>query len=263
MEISVRFEISPLLSRIRAAQGQLQQDRLDLMRSVGVQLLTLAQQSYRAKARGQRGEDGIEWRPLKRSTIKARVLQRAPGRRIVAERKSLARQIRQLLGTRPKRKKGGTRRRGGIGARAATRRRRIGQLRRRSPVRAIRRALRKMPKPGKGKTLKDQILKLRRRRLELLLKLENLVDRELAKHEIGVNTGLQRASASPGFKDAAGGNVFNVAAGAVTIGFGRKYSVHFDAARPLLPETLPAPWQEKVESVALRWAEGIASRALQ
>lgn len=89
-----------------------------------------------------------------------------------------------------------------------------------------------------------------------------MVDREFAQYEIGVDTGLQRASAQPGFRgpDGQGGNVLNVdtAALAVTIGFGRSYSGHFDNLRPLLPADLPEPWRSECEQIITDWVEHIA-----
>jgi hypothetical protein len=68
---------------------------------------------------------------------------------------------------------------------------------------------------------------------------------------IGIDTGLQRASASPGFAAAGGGNVLNVTPRAVTVGFARSYSKYFDAERPLLPERLPAAWEREIEELAV------------
>lgn len=62
---------------------------------------------------------------------------------------------------------------------------------------------------------------------------------------IGIDTGLQQASASPGFQgsDGKGGNIDIVTETSVTVGYGREYSGYFDAARPLLPTVLPEAWR--------------------
>lgn len=179
-----------------------------LMDQIGVQVMALSRQDYRTKARGGTGSDGISWQPLTRETIEARVRSRAPARRIVAQRKQLAEQIRQTR--------------------------------------------------GKGSTRK--IARLRERRKKLLDRLNKLVDREVAKHEIGVDTGLQRASAKPGYRgpDSKGGNVHRIDADEVTVGYGREYSGWFDEKRKLLPEELPDSWTEKLERIVTTTAETIA-----
>jgi hypothetical protein len=78
---------------------------------------------------------------------------------------------------------------------------------------------------------------------------------------IGIDTGLQRSSASPGFKAPGGGNVLRVEAHSVTVGFNRSYSKYFDEKRKLMPTTLPAEWQEACDKLLTVWAEKIlASR---
>ena len=84
------------------------------------------------------------------------------------------------------------------------------------------------------------------------------------QNEIGVDTGLQRASASPGFvgPDGKGGNFFVQDADSVTVGYGREYSEHFDAQRPLLPDTLPDEWVQHQEEVLKEWAEKIIDEGM-
>lgn len=90
-------------------------------------------------------------------------------------------------------------------------------------------------------------------------------------YEIGVDTGLQRSSGSPGFSDptwnqtpsdAFGHNTFVVDAGRVTIGYDRTYSAAFDAERKLLPENLPDPWRVEAESAFSTWADQIIQSGL-
>lgn len=247
----VTFPYDEILRQARAAQGRLEQDKAELLDIVGTQVLSLSQLAYREKARGQRGGDGITWAKLKRSTIKARVLQRAPGQAIVKQRKQLAAQIRALLGTKGQRQRKPPK----------ARRRRSGRPSRRrpqSPVKAIQKRLKTMPKiRGAGTTIAEKVAKLRRKRLELLLKLEQMVDREFAQHEIGVNTGLQRSSATPGYRatDSKGGNLFEKGTDFVTVGYARNYSKFFDEKRSLLPAELPADWQRKIDKTATDWME--------
>lgn len=105
----------------------------------------------------------------------------------------------------------------------------------------------------------DKAKRLRKQRKDLFARHESLVDREVANHEIGVDTGLQRSSASPGFSgtDGRGGNFFDIRGTQVTVGYNRSYSKHFDRVRKLLPDTLPDAWQQKMEEQTLTWAESI------
>lgn len=79
---------------------------------------------------------------------------------------------------------------------------------------------------------------------------------------IGVNTGLQLSSASPGFKSAGGGNIFRLATSSVTVGYGRSYSKFFDEQRELLPSTLPASWRQILQGIANRWGSRILKGTL-
>lgn len=86
----------------------------------------------------------------------------------------------------------------------------------------------------------------------------------LGTTQIGVDTGLQRASASPGFigKDGKGGNLFKLDTNVVTVGYNRSYSVYFDEVRPLLPEKLPDKWTKELEALVQEWADKIIKENL-
>ena len=86
-----------------------------------------------------------------------------------------------------------------------------------------------------------------------------------ASTSIGIDTGLQQASASPGFKgsDGKGGNILEVTDTSVTVGFGREYSEHFDALRPLLPIELPESWRQKCEDIKDRRISQILKEELE
>lgn len=77
------------------------------------------------------------------------------------------------------------------------------------------------------------------------------------KVSIGIDTGLQLSSASPGFKAAGGGNIFRLTSTSITVGYGRSYSKYFDEDRPLLPAKLPVPWRKSLERIVGRWAAAI------
>jgi len=199
--------------------------------AVGISVLGNAQQAYEAKSRHGTGSDGITWKELKPETLEARVRRRAPSRRIVERRAELAAEIRNLTHS-----------------------------------------------PGKAKTSKGRISEaariatkiktLRQKRDDLKKQHEALVAAEIGNHQIGVDTGLQRASASPGFSDphgiwskspvdSLGQNLFVVNGGEVAIGYHRDYSAAFDAVRPLFPDTLPTEWRADAEEIAHEWASEV------
>lgn len=74
---------------------------------------------------------------------------------------------------------------------------------------------------------------------------------------IGIDTGLQQSSASPGFKAAGGGNIFRLTNTEVTVGYGRSYSGYFDEIRELLPIKLPQSWRKILDGIVARWATSI------
>lgn len=80
---------------------------------------------------------------------------------------------------------------------------------------------------------------------------------------IGINTGLQLASASPGFKSAGGGNIFRLSNSSITVGYGRSYSKYFDEQRELLPSVLPSSWRQILQGIAVRWGSGILKGTLK
>jgi len=115
--------------------------------------------------------------------------------------------------------------------------------------------------------------------------------------QIGVDTGLMRATIQPGFSDpdGKGGNVMEVKGGEVTVGFGRAYAKYFDEgtspraskanakqgvlqtlassaanavaktgnpSRPLVPDKLPSDWREAAEEILAEEIERIISDKL-
>lgn len=80
---------------------------------------------------------------------------------------------------------------------------------------------------------------------------------------IGIDTGLQQASASPGFQASGGGNIFRLTNTEITVGYGRSYSEFFDEQRPLLPDVLPDAWRPELEGIVTRWAEKLMRGAFQ
>lgn len=79
---------------------------------------------------------------------------------------------------------------------------------------------------------------------------------------IGRDTGLQLASASPGFNATGGGNIFRLTSTDVTVGYGRSYSKYFDHDRQLLPVAIPDKWRKQLENIVGRWAKAILEKRL-
>lgn len=141
------------------------------------------------------------------------------------------------------------------------------RVRRRAKARAIvkeRRDIAGQIRTTRGAGAPSKIRKLRDRRKKLSARLQKEVDKEVANHEIGVDTGLQRASAQPGYTgaDGKGGNLLDVSGAQVTVGYARSYSQHFDTARPLLPATMPEKWQKTLDGLVQDWAETIIQESL-
>lgn len=172
MRFALTSNLDETRRRLADARRQFQRDLPRVLDVLGVQVLSLSQLAYREKARGGRGSDGITWKPLAASTIKAK------------------------------------------------------------SRRGKRNANRKATKSGKVRPTGTA-------------------------HEIGVDTGLQRASASPGFIAQGGGNIFDRQEHSVTVGYGRSYSKYFDAKRPLLPDVLPDKWTQRLEELLTRWGGDI------
>lgn len=74
---------------------------------------------------------------------------------------------------------------------------------------------------------------------------------------IGIDTGLQFASGSPGYAAPGGGNIFEVSIDSVKVGYGRSYSKYFDIKRKLVPDTLPASWQSLLNKIVEGWLQDI------
>lgn len=111
----------------------------------------------------------------------------------------------------------------------------------------------------KGKGSNAKRARLVKQRKELLARLQSLIDTEYSRHEIGVDTGLQRSSAQPGFagSDGKGGNIMKLDCVSVTVGYGRQYSKYFDEKRPLLPAVLPPSWVTSFDQLVDRWLKEI------
>lgn len=178
MGYSVRTPTEAIRAKLRRTRTAFRTKQGPCLEAMGVSVLSQAQLDYRTKSRGGRGTDGIQWEPLKSSTIAKK------------------------------------NRRGKSNAK------------------------RKTTKSGKARPVGGNVA-------------------------IGIDTGLQLASASPGFNASGGGNIFQLTNTSITVGYGRSYSKYFDELRPLLPDHLPENWRKKLEAIAGRWADAIVRGELQ
>lgn len=85
----------------------------------------------------------------------------------------------------------------------------------------------------------------------------------IQKSQIGVDTGLLRNCVKPGFSGShkrtgiPGANILQVDGNRVVIGYGVEYADYFDDVRPLMPNTLPEPWEKSIEDIMDKWAADI------
>ena len=78
---------------------------------------------------------------------------------------------------------------------------------------------------------------------------------------IGIDTGMQKNSATPGFRaaDGEGGNIFEIGSADVTVGFGRSYSKFFDKDRTLIPDPLPQSWTDDLDDTVSEMLEELVT----
>lgn len=245
--LTITFDSASFLRQTAAAQRELVQRQPDLLQMVGMQILSLAQQNYIDKARGGGGADGKPWRPLQAATILARLRKRS---HISGTKKKQATVLKSSKGTTALLQS--LRKQGAIEITHSTGK---GGRARKGSRNAVR----------KGDTIRivngrQMINSINAGRTSKNTKKISAV----GAFEIGVDTGLQRASASPGFRgpDGKGGNAFDIGPGQVTVGYNRSYSPFFDRARPLIPDPIPAAWKQRVGQIARTWADGIIKRNL-
>ncbi len=80
----------------------------------------------------------------------------------------------------------------------------------------------------------------------------------LKRSQIGVDRGLLRNSNNQGFRgpDGDGGNLNRIVNGTTLIlENGRSYAKHFDAVRPIYPETMPAAWVQGMDRIVRDWID--------
>lgn len=210
----------------------------ELMELLGIQYLSLVKQDFEVKSRGGTGAGGIKWAELKASTL----LRRLRRGKLVS----------------------GTLKTGSSG--------KIGKT-----STQVRQALKALELDGAIKVTKDKkaykkggtfkvIDTTVRVRQHLLPHAASGGKTKSGKakppggsYQIGVDTGLLRNSATPGFSggDGKGGNILQVENARVTVGFGRSYAQYFDEDRKLIPDILPDPWRDILGGVMISWATQI------
>lgn len=234
--MQVVFPTNTLIGAADAAALALFQERKKLLEIVGTQLLQFAQLDYVIKARGGTGSDGIAWAPLQVATILARLRSKAGHIKAVPIKDA------KLHSAIP------------VGLKQTQ------VLVVAKTVKANQKLFNQLAAAGikfhNPKTGKAIIGDRARYRAGTVLSGTNkarskTVKQSTGSYEIGVNTGLQRSSARPGFagSDGKGGNVKSVEADSVTVGFGRSYSRAFDKHRKLFPEILPVKWVEELQAI--------------
>lgn len=232
--VGVLFPDDDIDRALNQANLEIIRKRKELLEKIGIQVLQFAQLAYDQKSRGQVGDDGIQWDPIQVSTILAR-LRRAG--HIKSKRGMNPPPARPL-------KKGEKR-----------------------PFRPIHFEVSRSVKGNSDlfNALQDSGVEFRNKKGKALAKKDKKYGKgtllKVAKQDtlkqsvsvsgymIGVDRGLQRSSASPGFHSEEGGNVFEQNDVSVTVGYGMNYSGHFDLHRKLFPDILPEPWFKELEEM--------------
>ncbi len=230
---AIVFPTGQLIGAVDAVAEAIEKERRDTCEVLGVQLLQFIQLAYEEKSHGKTGEDGIAWEPITVDTVLGRLrkaghLSTTPVKHVKKPAVPVApnqRVIYKVARTEKHNKK------------------LFGELEAAGVEFYDKKGKKISGAKGHkaGTTLK--INKATR---------ENTVRVSPGAYQVGVDTGLQRASASPGFvgPDGKGGNVFRTDEVSFTVGFGRNYSVYFDRHRKLIPDTLPDAWLKQLEELA-------------
>lgn len=219
MGLKVQANFSQVIARLRVAKAKTPDVQQQAHRAIGVQAVAWAVQDYRTRARGGTDPSGASWRPITRDAIRSRLAKRAPWKSIGDQLRSLSQQDAPLRD----------------------------ELRRRMPKGAGKGAQRAAI--ARDYAEKDKRLAAnRRKRKTLRAKRERLVDKEHAKHEIGVDTGRLIASLTHGERELASIRVprpkgppppkaeFRTTRTSVTVGSNLEYAEHFDRLRPIFPD---------------------------
>lgn len=231
----VEYPEGQLIDGVTAAEEGWRQFRHNMLENIGVQILSFVKLDYVAKSRGGTGTDGIKWKPITVATILARL------------RKAGHLKSKSVKGSKIP---------AGVPLTAKQRSVRVVA----KTVKANEALFRELAKAGvKFRDKKSgRVIKGTQSRAKAGTYIgvsqktaKRKVNISPGSYQIGVDTGLQLNSASPGYQapDGKGGNVTDYSESSVTVGFGRSYSEHFDKHRKLIPDTLPDPWRKTLEGM--------------
>lgn len=244
--LKITFPTQELSAAVTAVDVAILAGRRDLLEVLGVQLLSFSQEAYTEKSRGLLGDDGIQWAPLMVSTIMGRL------------RRAGHLQSRNLSEVKlPE------------GFKVGKKQRKILQVSQRASKAALNQDLFDNlasagvkfhdHKTGKllraGKRAKSQAFVTNYRGAVG----ETRID--VNGYEIGVDTGLQRAAATPAYKSNPN-QIFEIVENSVTVGYGRNYSKFFDLRRKLFPDELPEAWLNDLEEIASDYMQRVAEEAI-
>ncbi len=196
----------------------------DVMLPAAVTLLSRVQLAFIDKADGRTGDDGITWKPLKRSTIAGRRTTRG-------ELKSLG-----ITGKRER------------GFLTPAENRRWKDIFGTRTAHFMAMGMDKTAAMGKAAAIAWATLK----REGAKTKLEVLGGRHV---QMGRDTGRLFASLTPGFEagsEQQGDQVLKVEPGRITVGSRVPYAERFHKFRPLWPADLPGPWLEAIGNTMAR-----------
>lgn len=241
-EVKVTFNTNAINRSLGQVALDIFNQRQDLLEVIGVQILSFAQEAYDQKATGAMGDDGIQWAPLQVATILARLrraghLQSKPiGAAKVHADIPVGRKQKNVLQVKRKVK-------GNEGLFDAL-----------SDAGIDFYDYKSGKKLSEGKRNKTKAVLAKREKNSL----SNTVN--VSGYDIGVDTGAQRASGSPGYK----GNdqIFKKDEVGVTVGYNMQYSKHFDKRRQLMPDVLPPEWFTEIESIAAKHTEVTVENSL-
>ena len=242
-EVKVTFDTNAVSRSLDQVGLDIFNQRQELLEVIGVQILSFAQEAYDQKATGATGDDGIQWAPLKVATVLARLrraghLSSKPvGTAKVHASVPVGRKQKNVLQVKRKVK-------GNEGLFDAL-----------ADAGIDFHDARTGAKLGAGNRNKTKAVLAKRKKKAL----SNTVN--VSGYDIGVDTGLQRAAGSPGYRGEH--QIFTKDEVGVTVGYNMKYSKFFDRRRKLMPDQLPPDWFKEIESIAEKHIETTLENSLK
>ena len=257
--IEVVFPFEELNAAADKAALDMLRSRREVLDVLGIQLLSFAQEAYVAKARGGTGSDGIQWDWIQAGTLLARMRRAGhlvrPGvknkKNTVGPKAAGLTQFMQI------KQPGGKKN-------EAARKANNSVFRRLASSGVI-----KATTSGKGdaRFKTGSVIGIVKDKKTGSTKetLRKRISPSGGGYEIGVDTGMQRSSAQPGYtgRDGKGGNVKKIDGDTLTVGFGRNYSEYFDEKRALFPVKLPQEWLDDLEEMAAQHGADIIERSFK